>query len=134
MIEDVFFQVRMDGVTYVTKEKRALSEKRVLKSASRPPMSFDYEILTYSADEKTVYLNYSKRDLTEKEIEEVETYILSIQENKEASLMMLVNMQAKEILNTSDWYVIRFLETGVPVPEEIAILRATAREEIVTVV
>lgn len=126
MIEDIFFQVRMDGVTYVTKEKR------VLKSNAKPPMSFDYEILTYSTEEKTVYLNYNKRDLTPEELEEVETYILSIQENKEFSLMMLKNMQAKEVLNTTDWYVIRFLETGVPIPEEVLELRAAAREEIVT--
>ena len=85
MTDNVFFQVNEVGVTYVT------ADRRILKSQSRPPMSFDYEILTYSADEKTVYLNYSKRDLTEKEIEEVETYILSIQENKEASLMMAQN-------------------------------------------
>lgn len=125
MIEDIFFQVRMDGVTYVTKEKR------VLKSNSKPPMSFDYEILTYSADEKTVYVNYSRRDLTAEELEEVESYILSIQENEDFSLMMLKNMQAKEVLNTTDWFVIRLLETGVPIPEEITELRAAAREEIV---
>lgn len=126
MLQDVFFQVRMDGVTYVT------PEKRILKSTAKPPMSFDYEILTYSADEKSVYLNYAKRDLTEEELTEVENYILSIQENTDFSMVMLKNMQAKEILNTTDWYVVRFLETGVPIPEDITELRAAAREQIVT--
>ena len=36
--------------------------------------------------------------------------------------------QAKKILASTDWYVIRFLETGVPVPPEITDMRAKARE------
>ncbi len=124
MIEEVFFQVNEVGVTYVTKDRR------ILKSQSRPQMSFDYTILTYSPEEKTVYHNLSKRDLTEEEQQEVEQYIASIQENPDLTRQMAMNMQAKQFLNNTDWYVTRFVEKGIPIPEEIQIQRQNARDVI----
>ncbi len=123
-MEDIFFQVNEFGVTYVT------SEKRVLKSESKPQMSFDYEILTYSPQEKTVYQNFSKRDLSQQEQEEVVRYIETIQEDAELTRQMAKNMQAKQYLNNTDWYVIRYLEKGIAIPEEISFNRENAREAI----
>lgn len=121
---NVFFQVNDFGVTYVTEDER------VLKSQSRPPMSFDYEILTYSKDEKTVYKNLSKRDLTANEIEEVEAYLATIEEDPELTRKMAKNMQAKHYLSNTDWYVIRQIETGAPIPETILENRRLARTHI----
>ena len=39
-------------------------------------------------------------------------------------------VQAREFLNATDWYVIRNLETGVAIPEEITTQRAEARLKI----
>jgi hypothetical protein len=41
------------------------------------------------------------------------------------------NNNARAYLNQTDWYVIRQIETGTPVPEEITAARAKARAEIV---
>lgn len=38
--------------------------------------------------------------------------------------------QASCYLNTTDWYIIRFIETGVPVPAEVTANRAIARESL----
>jgi hypothetical protein len=38
-----------------------------------------------------------------------------------------VQDEARFYLDSTDWYVIRFIETGVPVPEEITEARAAAR-------
>jgi len=122
MTDNIFFQVNEVGVTYVT------TDQRILKSESRPQMSFDYTVLTYSPDEKTVYHNFSKRDLTQEEQEEVLRYITSIQENPDLTRQMAMNMQAKAYLNNTDWYVTRFVEKGIPIPEEIQIQRQNARD------
>jgi hypothetical protein len=120
----IFFQVNSQGTVFVNEELRKL------ESRSKPPMSFEYHTLTYSADEKTVYHNYTKRDLTEDEITEVENYISTIQENPELTHQFTRNAQAKHYLVQTDWYVVRFLETGQPIPEKITEMRALAREEI----
>lgn len=39
----------------------------------------------------------------------------------------IINDEAKKYLDSTDWYVIRSLETGVKVPEEITLTRATMR-------
>lgn len=122
MTDNVFFQVNEVGVTYVT------TDNRILKSQSRPHMSFDYTVLTYSADEKTVYHDYSKRDLTQEEREEVLRYITEIQENPDLTRQMAMNMQAKAYLNNTDWYVTRFIEKGIPIPENIQLQRQNARD------
>ena len=123
-ITDVFFQVTWDGVTYVT------SLRKVLKSSSNPPMSFDYEILTYSNDEKSIYLNFTKRDMTEEEETEVSDYIKSIEADEALSLKMLRNEQARDILEKTDWDVIRKQETGVAIPEDVLTLREQARAQV----
>lgn len=122
MTDNVFFQVNEVGVTYVT------ADRRILKSQSRPPMSFDYTVLTYSAEEKTVYHDYMKRDLTQEEQEEVLRYITEIQENPDLTRQMAMNMQAKAYLNNTDWYVTRFIEKGIPIPENIQFERQNARD------
>jgi len=115
------FQVDLFGTTVV------YSDGRVLKSSSRPVMSFDYDILTYTGDEKTAYKNTSKRDLTSEECTEVEAYLATIEEDTDLTQRMARNLEAKRILNQTDWYVIRKLETGVEIPDNITQMRAEAR-------
>lgn len=44
---------------------------------------------------------------------------------------LLDNGAARAYLNSTDWYVTRFTETGVPVPPEITAAREEARKSIV---
>ena len=51
----------------------------------------------------------------------------------EEELQVIRNQEARAYLNSTDWYVIRNQETGVAIPEEIAIKRQEAREQIIEV-
>lgn len=44
---------------------------------------------------------------------------------------IITNIQARNYLASTDWYVMRKLETGVEIPEDILNLRQTARESII---
>lgn len=50
---------------------------------------------------------------------------ITIQYNQE-----LTNAQARKYLADTDWYVVRFMETGTEIPEEISQQRQDAREAI----
>ena len=41
-----------------------------------------------------------------------------------------INLNNRNYLQETDWYVIRFTETGVPIPQEILNKRAEARLQI----
>ena len=42
-----------------------------------------------------------------------------------------INSEAERVLKESDWYVLRFLEKGTPIPTEITAARDAARPQIV---
>lgn len=44
-----------------------------------------------------------------------------------------INEEARAYLNSTDWYVVRFIETGVPIPQDILDARQAARDSIVDV-
>lgn len=98
-----------------------------LRSNERPPMSFDYEVLTFTNSQKTRFWNNQSINLTEDEISEVQTYVDSIQADNGLSETMAQIHQSKKILAATDWYVVRKLEIGTEIPEHITNMRATAR-------
>lgn len=99
----------------------------VLRSNARPPMSFDYEVLTYTATDKSRFWRGTKYDLTPEEVVEVETYINSVEADPSTTQAMTEIHQSKSILAATDWYVIRKLETGKEIPANISQMRETAR-------
>jgi len=42
-----------------------------------------------------------------------------------------INSEAERVLRESDWYVLRFLEKGTPIPADITSARDAARPQIV---
>lgn len=42
-----------------------------------------------------------------------------------------INFEARAYLNSTDWYVVRFAETGVAIPQDILDARQAARDNIV---
>ena len=44
-----------------------------------------------------------------------------------------INREARSYLSETDWYVLRFQETGVEIPEDVLTKRAEAREKVVAV-
>lgn len=47
-------------------------------------------------------------------------------------LQAQINAEAQQYLADTDWYVIRMQETGEPIPVGVSEARATARQQIVT--
>lgn len=106
-----------DGIQYVN----LLSEdtRRVLgiKEIQDPVAPEDYTEETYyrTEQDEAPYVIYTKKS---------EEQLQQIQQNK-------INQAALDYLNSTDWYVTRFTETAVAIPEEIKTKRQAARDSIV---
>lgn len=100
----------------------------ILRSNGRPPMSFDYEVLTFTPEEKSRFWRGQKYTLSADEIIEVETYVNSVEADTTITEAMTQIHQSKSILAATDWYVTRKIETGKDIPDNILEMRATARE------
>jgi hypothetical protein len=44
---------------------------------------------------------------------------------------VVINLKARAYLTSTDWYVTRLLEKGIPIPQEISDKRDNARQSIV---
>jgi len=106
------------------------ADGKILRSNARPPMSFDYEVLTFTEQDKSRFWAGQRYNLTTDEIAEVQAYVDSVEEDTNLTDHMTVIHQAKKILAATDWYVVRLLETGTPVPEDISNMRTLARKNI----
>lgn len=47
------------------------------------------------------------------------------------SEQITINQIARDYLRKTDWYIVRFAETGEPIPEEITTKRAESRSSII---
>ena len=54
----------------------------------------------------------------------------SLMYDDDALLQRAINFEADEFLRSTDWYVSRFAETGVAIPQEILDMRAAARAKL----
>tara|TARA_A100001011_G_scaffold395624_1_gene491188 strand:+ start:1158 stop:1571 length:414 start_codon:yes stop_codon:yes gene_type:complete len=104
---------------------------QTLRSASRPPFSFDYEVLTYTPIERSRFWKLERHKLTEEQEAEVERHIDSITVDTELTTQMAQNHQARKILADTDWYVVRKMETGKEIPADITDMRNKARSLVV---
>jgi len=100
-------------------------------SAIRPAFSFQYTSLIYIANRKTYMFEGQTYEMNDAQKAEVATYIASVNPDPAITAQAVANQQAKKYLAQTDWYVIRSIETGVPVPEDITAARAAARANVV---
>lgn len=106
------------------------NEGSILRSNTRPSMSFDYEVLTFTSQMKSRFWQGAAYDLTEDQITEVQAYIDTIESDPLKSELMSKIHQARKLLASTDWYVTRLTETGQSIPANITLLRQKARETI----
>lgn len=59
------------------------------------------------------------------------TYIIQIEDVTSQVEQKYINMEAEKYLRSTDWYIIREIDGGVPCPPDIKIARADARVRIV---
>lgn len=55
------------------------------------------------------------------------TYVISDVVKSQAE----INIEAQAYLANTDWFVLRYMDSGVPIPEDIKIARAEARARII---
>ena len=101
----------------------------VLSARIKPELSFEYSQLTYGAIEgvNQYYSNGVDITLNEEQITEIELYISGVTEDVQQS----TNLAARDYLLLTDWYIIRFLETGAEVPEDVSTGRTQARLQVI---
>ena len=101
----------------------------VLSARIKPELSFEYSQLTYGAIEgvNQYYANGVDITLNEEQITEIELYISGVTEDVQQS----TNLAARDYLLLTDWYIIRFLETGAEVPEDVSTGRTQARLQVI---
>lgn len=102
-------------------------------SSIKPTFSFQYSSLTFIANKKTYTFNNQEYPLTSEQQAEVAAFIESVNPDPALTAQIVTNLEAKRYLYETDWYVVRFIETGIPVPEDITNARAAARQRIVAV-
>lgn len=104
------------------------SDGTYLRSYERPTMSFDYDVLTFTSEVKERTWNGQPINLTEEEVTEVQAYVDSIEVDDNMTEAMTTIHNSRKILESTDWYVIRKMDTGAAIPDNIQEMRAYARE------
>ena len=102
----IAFQIDEFGTTGRT------NDGQVLRSNTIPTFSFDYDVLTYTQNERSRFWQLERHKLTEEQEAEVERHISGIVVDTELTKRMAQNHQARKILAQTDWYVVRKMETG----------------------
>ena len=121
----IAFQIDEFGTTGRT------SGGELLRSLTIPSFSFDYDVLTYTQNERSRFWQLERHKLTEEQEAEVERHISGIVVDTELTKRMAQNHQARKILAQTDWYVVRKMETGKEIPDQIIAMRMQARSNVV---
>jgi len=101
---------------------------QTLTSNIKPDFSFPYDALSYDGIDVGTYQYENVRgELTELQIQEIKDYIETVVADPVAQL----NVDSKNYLDKTDWYIIRKAETGVGIPTDILLAREAARLAIV---
>jgi hypothetical protein len=68
--------------------------------------------------------------MTEAQVQEVSNFLNTVEPDPVLSAKVIENRRNRQFLQQTDWYVVRQVETGVPIPPDILELRAQARAAI----
>jgi len=115
--------------TFIHHEGLSLIEKdgQRLEAFLKPEFSFQYDAIQFHESTKTFIFEDVETQLSELQIIELNDYIDAQTVNPQTQ----INFDAIEYLASTDWYAIRFAETGVVIPAEVTTKRAAARLSII---
>lgn len=100
----------------------------------RPVFSFEYQAMKFiNSVQHYLLADGTVVDMTEAQIAEVSAYLETVQEDPALTAALRANDSSLRYLSTTDWYVVRLMETGVPIPADITAARAIARSSITVV-
>ena len=115
--------------TFIHQGGLSLIEKdgQRLEAFLKPEFSFEYDDIQFHQANEGYVLNNNWNTFTADQRQEIVTYI----EGAEADPQTEINLDNLLHLSETDWYVTRFAETGVAIPQDILDSRAAARAAIV---
>jgi len=110
-----------------------VGSERALTRNFKPVFSFEYDTISFSTSTKEYNLGGQTHGLNETQVAEVVAFLNTVEENPLISDALKLNRDSMGYLTATDWYVVRFAETGTPVPTEVTAQRQASREAIVDV-
>jgi len=107
-----------------------LREGRHIAGPTRPVFSFDYDAMQFSMNVRSYVHAGVEVIMNEAQIAEVLDFLNNLDVSEARSRRYAQSRQLIDYLASTDWYVIRALECGMPVPQDVSEARARAREAI----
>jgi len=107
-----------------------MRDGRHIAGPTRPVFSFEYDALQFSMNVRSYVHAGVEVAMNEAQIAEVLHFLNHLDVSEARSRRYAQSRQLIDYLASTDWYVIRALETGVPVPQDVTEARARAREAI----
>jgi len=107
-----------------------MRDGRHIAGPTRPVFSFEYDALQFSMNVRSYVHAGVEVAMNEAQIAEVLHFLNHLDVSEAQSRRYAQSRQLIDYLASTDWYVIRALETGVPVPQDVTEARARAREAI----
>ena len=101
-----------------------------ISGPTRPIFSFAYDALQFSMNVRSYMRDGVSREMTPEEVAEVSGFLEGLTVDEARSRRYAESKRLIDYLASTDWYVIRQLEAGKPVPDDITQARARAREAI----
>lgn len=118
----------MRALLFETNKCQIFRGDTVLESNMKPEFSFEYNSLMFDflIDMGKIIVENEIVQLTDAQKEEVNTFIDAVEVDAEAQL----NLDSREYLVNTDWYITRRAEIGTAIPMDILAKRAEARAAI----
>ena len=107
-----------------------MRDGRHIAGPTRPVFSFEYDALQFSMNVRSYVHAGVEVAMNEAQIAEVLHFLNHLDVSEARSRRYAQSRQLIDYLASTDWYVIRALESGVPVPQDVTEARARAREAI----
>lgn len=122
--QEVEVEKEIDGETVKVLEEQETVTEKVIHCESFSGHPGHIAMLEARAKEFETSLEEYKS-----EIEAVmEAFVMPSDEEIQAEIQANLIQEAQNYLNSTDWYIVRFVDEGIEVPEDIKIKRAEARE------
>ena len=116
----------MNALIYDFNNCHVRKGEQTLSAGIKPVFSFEYQALAYDEYNRKIRINDTDVELTTEQVQEIEDYIDTVVADPVAQ----TNMDSRQYLFDTDWYILRKAETGAAVPTDVLVARADARAAI----
>ena len=120
----------MKELIFTNNTAHARIDSNTLKSQNKPYLSFDYDELFFTQNDKFYIINSNKKAFAQEEIDEIDGFVTTLFNEKDKYELSQAINSLQSFLDSTDWMVIRQIETNKQIPENIKQKREDARAKI----